>query len=446
MKIRQIEVTNFRFFERQAFNLSDQFTVFIGDNGTGKTAIIKALATGSSLLFLVWQLDNISARDYHFDVDDVRCIKYSQNETIVVEPQFPFRVNCQGIIDNYSVNWGLQISSLNYLNPEKRDLDPEKRDLEFSSGNAGIILKKLGKKVSDGEDVVLPLVALYGTNRLWTANSRDEIQTIKPGSRMRGYTDCLNSASNLKGLLAWFKTMELASLQRGKSLAVLDAVKAAIINCIEECESVQYDILEDQLMVKLKNNSKLPLKMLSDGFRTMLAMVADIAYRAAVLNPHLGNEAAQKTPGIVLIDEIDLHLHPKWQRRVVNDLRRTFPEIQFVATTHSPFIIQSLREGELINLDKPEASEEYSDRSIEDIAENVMDVELPQKSQRYLDMMAAAEEYYRVLDRAKDASAEEIKRLEKRLDELMLPYSDDPAYQAFLKVKREAARIGKGAK
>jgi len=70
----------------------------------------------------------------------------------------------------------------------------------------------------------------------------------------------------------------------------------------------------------------------------MLGMVADIAYRSAVLNPQLGSEAAQKTPGIVLIDEIDLHLHPKWQRRVVEDLRATFPALQFVATTHSPFI------------------------------------------------------------------------------------------------------------
>jgi predicted ATP-binding protein involved in virulence len=429
MKIQKLELQNFRCFEHKEFDFPNQFTVIIGNNGTGKTAIIKALATGCILLFLAWQLDDITARDYHLDVDDVRCIKYSKNEGIMVEPRFPFRVDCRGIIDNYSANWGLQISSLNYLNPEKRDL-------EFDPGNAGIILKQLGKKVSDGEDVVLPLVALYGTNRLWTAKSQDAIQTIKPGSRMRGYTDCLNSDSNLKGLLAWFKTMELASLQRGKSFAVLDAVKAAIINCIEECESVEYDILEDELMVKLQNNSELPLKMLSDGFRTMLVMIADIAYRAAVLNPQLGKEAAQKTPGVVLIDEIDLHLHPKWQRRVVEDLKRTFPQIQFIATTHSPFIIQSLRPDELINLDNRDG--EYYNKSIEDIAEDVMGVELPQQSERWKKMMQAAEKYYQVLEQAKNASEAEIEKLKEKLDELSMPYSDDPAYQGFLKMERLA--------
>jgi len=271
------------------------------------------------------------------------------------------------------------------------------------------------------------------------------VQKLPDRLRLFGYENWFELTLNQKEIVKLFQNKTKNTGDR-EVADILNNVQSSITGCIENCQQINYDANTDQLIATFEDGRNLPLEMLSDGFRTMLAMVADIAYRAAVLNPHLGKEAAQKTPGIVLIDEIDLHLHPKWQRRVVNDLRRTFPEIQFVATTHSPFIIQSLREGELINLDKPEASEEYSDRSIEDIAENVMDVELPQKSQRYLDMMAAAEEYYRDLDRAKDASVEEIKRLEKRLDELMLPYSDDPAYQAFLKVKREAARLGKGEK
>lgn len=123
------------------------------------------------------------------------------------------------------------------------------------------------------------------------------------------------------------------------------------------------------------------------------------------------------TPGVVLIDEIDLHLHPKWQRRVVDDLKKTFTKIQFVATTHSPFIIQSLREGELINLDKPTATEEYENKSIEDITEYVMGVDIPQRSERYQKMMEAAQEYYRVLQDAKDAHPERIEELKTKLDE-----------------------------
>ncbi|MCP4702749.1 MAG: AAA family ATPase, partial [Gammaproteobacteria bacterium] len=169
-----------------------------------------------------------------------------------------------------------------------------------------------------------------------------------------------------------------------------------------------------------------------------------IAYRAAFLNPQLEMNAPRETPGIVLIDEIDLHLHPAWQRNIVTSLKETFPKIQFIATTHSPFIIQSLRPGELIDLDGHWA--EYADKSIEDIAEDQMGVEVPQRSVRYLLMQAAAEEYYRVLEGAKNAPPEKLAPLERKLDELAAPFSDDVAYHSFLKMERLAARLGEDTK
>jgi hypothetical protein len=140
---------------------------------------------------------------------------------------------------------------------------------------------------------------------------------------------------------------------------------------------------------------------------------------------------------------VDLHLHPRWQRRVVNDLLRAFPRVQFFGTTHSPFIIQSLPPIEgvsLLNLDNPRA-ENFANKSVEDIAEDVQGVELPQRSKRFKDMMQAAEEYFAILGRAPRASPREKEKLKIGLDELSLPYSDDPAYQAFLKVQRAASGI-----
>jgi predicted ATP-binding protein involved in virulence len=173
----------------------------------------------------------------------------------------------------------------------------------------------------------------------------------------------------------------------------------------------------------------------------MLGIVADIAYRAALLNPHFAEKAGQLTPGIVLIDEIDLHLHPKWQRRVVDDLRRTFPRVQFIATTHSPFIIQSLRAGELIDLEK-KPSGEYVNRSIEDITEEVMGVPIPQRSYRYQQMYEAALEYYRMLQHVQTASPVEREKLKRRLDALVAPFSDNVAYHAFLEMQRIVAEHG----
>ena len=176
-----------------------------------------------------------------------------------------------------------------------------------------------------------------------------------------------------------------------------------------------FDVSRDELMIRFAERS-LPFSFLSDGYRNMVAMVADIAIRCATLNPHLREKSSQETPGVVLIDEIDLHLHPRWQRRVVDDLLRTFPKIQFFGTTHSPFVIQSLPpiEGvQLLNLDD-EHAEEFANKSVEDISEEIQGVELPQRSKRFKDMMEAAEEYFAILSRSQATTAEERERLKVR--------------------------------
>lgn len=90
------------------------------------------------------------------------------------------------------------------------------------------------------------------------------------------------------------------------------------------------------------NVQRTALSQLSDGYRSTLSLIADVAYRMALLNPSLGKDVL-KTPGIVLIDEVDLHLHPIWQARILGDLRSIFPNIQFVVTTHAPAVISSVR-------------------------------------------------------------------------------------------------------
>jgi predicted ATP-binding protein involved in virulence len=156
----------------------------------------------------------------------------------------------------------------------------------------------------------------------------------------------------------------------------------------------------------------------------------------AMLNPHLGQSVTQKTPGVVLIDEIDIHLHPNWQRRVVDDLRRAFPCVQFIATSHSPFIVQSLKSvEELINLKPKAVPFDNIDVSIEDIAEDIMDVHSPQKSKRYQDLIEVAEKYYRLLEEGKSAETdEELKKIKNELDKLLIRFSDNPALQIFQKM------------
>lgn len=213
--------------------------------------------------------------------------------------------------------------------------------------------------------------------------------------------------------------------------------------------------------IQIRSQSKtLFLNQLSDGEQRLFSLFVDIARQLDLQ----GMERNIDTNfAIILIDEIDVHLHPKWQQMVVPLLKDLFPACQFIATTHSPFVIQSLQPGELVVLKHLEFEDEvnsaavdgegsimsnhqapppppinYSDNSIENISEQLMGIKMPQKSKRYLDMVRAAEEYYELLDRTKKAPADEKESLKGRLDEKLIPFERDPAFVAFLKFQREA--------
>ena len=208
---------------------------------------------------------------------------------------------------------------------------------------------------------------------------------------------------------------------------------------LEGFSDVQVETQPLRLTVR-KGGSRLSISQLSDGERSFIAILGDMVRRLALANPDLDDPL--QGHGVVLIDELELHLHPTWQRQIVENLRETFPNIQFIGTTHSPFVIQALRPGELVNLD-PDEFAEYADKSIEDIAENVMGVDLPQKSERYRRMMSAAEKYFRLL-RTPGALAGDVDAAELQLNMLSEPFSDDPAFQALLKIERETGRGGGG--
>jgi predicted ATP-binding protein involved in virulence len=143
--------------------------------------------------------------------------------------------------------------------------------------------------------------------------------------------------------------------QQNRVPPAFTAVKTAVVGCVENAVNLYFDAVLGEVVVEMQGGAQ-PFSNLSDGQRTMLAMVGDIAQKAAKLNPHLGDRVLEETPGVVLVDELDLHLHPKWQRRVIEDLRRTFPKIQFICTTHSPQLIGQAKADEIIVLDAPESS------------------------------------------------------------------------------------------
>ena len=449
MKIQRLWLQNFRKFKNDmfSFNTETGVTVLIGDNATGKTAILDAL----SIMMGCYLSDFKAGVNRHIRNDEVRLEQVTLGDTVSLEPQWGTTVTCSASVAELvpddlseSIEWGRSKNSKNGR----------------TTWNQAKTITQLGKwasdKVEKGEPVLLPVFGYYGTGRLW--HIKQAVTLSKPESRVAGYRDCLDPASSHKLFLKWFQQLEQASLQKNKRYGVLEAVRHAVKQCIPGCHHFYFDIELQQLMIELADGQLFSFDNLSDGYRNMLAIVADIAHRAGRLNPQLMDKAATETPGIVLIDEVDLHLHPKWQRRVLNDLRTAFPKVQFIVTTHSPFIIQSLKPGEVIDLNSklptdthsdtasPAPEKSFSDRSIEDIVEDIMGIPVPSRSERNQKMYEAAQKYYALLQKAGGASAEEKEALKAELDELSAPFSDHVAYYAFLEMERMAAGMGKSSR
>jgi predicted ATP-binding protein involved in virulence len=430
MRIEQILLHNFKLFNDKEIEFSPHFNVLIGDNATGKTTILDALAILLGSYFLnsgittgCPSFNDLYARHIYHKFDDVTTI---ENESpVFIKPKGLYFDNR----DNryHDISW-------------QRNLKDKGR---LASG-----IKELGEyhrnSIRKSSVVTLPLMLYYGTGRIWSVIGRERID--KAGSRLDGYKFCLDPRSNQKMFSEWFMRLYGSSLQKDKDISALTAVNNAVITCIEKAEEFYYDFDLGQLMFKHKQHGVNPLNILSDGYRNMVSMVADIAHRSARLNPHLGKDSSLETEGVVLIDEIDLHLHPKWQRSVVDNLKKAFPKIQFITTTHSPFIVQSLKADEVIDLNPPgeePLSDDYQNSSIEDIAEFQMGVILPSRSRRYWEMYETAKKYYKLLENAKTASSLEKEELERQLDILLIPFGrkEDASFIAFLEMERIAAGL-----
>lgn len=174
--------------------------------------------------------------------------------------------------------------------------------------------------------------------------------------------------------------------------------------------------------------------MMSDGFKSMINIVAEIAYRSIQLNGFKGEHAVTKTPGIVMIDELDMYLHPRWQQHILADLHRAFPLIQFMVTTHSPFIVQSVEQHNIITLDAETTSESPNRLSLEEVVQDKMNVDTV-RSAKYNRMVEMATRYFKLVREDKEDTDEAVKT-KRELDAIEVEFSDDPAYVALLRLER----------
>ena len=352
MKIKKLEIQNFRCYEKVKLELKDNYTVLIGINGSGKTTILDAISIalgGYISNFDGMGIYGISKSDSHYKM-------YELGSKIEREHQFPVKISAIGEIDNRKIKW-------------TRSLNKEKgRTTNVGAKEIINYALEMEEKVKLGsKQIILPVIAYYGTGRLWMQKRDKNVKNSQESfSRLKGYIDCLDSASNEKMMLKWFEKMTYLELQEGEKIQELEVVKSALNSAYEimdesiEKASFNYKVKSEEIEVVVKRKNKivesLPLRILSDGIKSTMSMIADIAYRMAVLNPQLLNDILKETSGVVLVDEIDMHLHPSWQSKIIKVLTTIFPKVQFVFTTHSPSVLSNVSNENILILNNLEIS------------------------------------------------------------------------------------------
>jgi predicted ATP-binding protein involved in virulence len=347
MRIDQLSLTNFKCFDEQTFDLHPRFTLFVGDNGSGKTSILDGLAVAAS----AWLRGVGASGSRPIRRQDVRVAAGFRGDgapaaepvTWSWEPHFPCAVQAQGEVLGHPMIWSRALAGWHTRTSSPEDA----ADLEQLAMRIATQARQ--------DDTLLPLVASYGVCRLCHAKpgktriTQPDALTDKAGmSRFAGYEPGIDGQLTAAEFVRWIARQSWIRFEQGgRQTALLTAVQEAVVSCVPGARALAFDPGIGEVVLRFGDETIRSFNHLSDGQRAMLAMVGDIARRAATLNPHLGADAPALTPGIVLIDELDLHLHPKWQRRVAADLKRVFPRLQFVCTTHSPQILgETLPTGE----------------------------------------------------------------------------------------------------
>jgi len=420
--ITKLLLENFRCFDKKEIEFNSRFSVIAGENGSGKTAILEGLCI--ALGGWLYGFDGIEISDKrNIYEEDKRVILAKVNSAALT--QIPVVVECTAKIYEQEIVWDRKITSRNGRTTHG--------GLSEIKKIANIINQKIYS--AEDEEIILPVVAYYSSARLWNEPIQKQKSYKKENVRIEAYKKSISFSNSIKNTMTYINTIAYAAEQDEMYMAEFNAIMNAIeksIHSVLQDSKVSYNKKIAEIVITDKDNKSILYSKLSDGYRCIISLIADICIRMVTLNPQLKENAIKETTGVVLIDEIDLHLHPKWQKCVINDLKEIFPKVQFIVTTHSPFIIQSLDNGELISLNE-DIETDYSGESIEDISENIMGIDIPQYSHYKEEMYKAAKDYFEALDKA--TTKNEIEDLKIRLDLLSTRFGENVAYYAFIEQK-----------
>lgn len=359
LRVNRLRLQNFRCFADCAIELHPDLTVLVAENGQGKTAILDGVSIALGLF-----VDTIGGtRQFHgFDRTDIRLTRGGDGHMTTA---LPTQFEAEGNVGGQVLHWSRALTGSGLrARTSSKDAEELRRAAEVLRART---------TAAEGEPFNLPLVAFYGTGRLWSEHrltlGKKSLAAVS-NDRFAAYVDCLSSSSSFKGMATWYET-KMGEIDDSRfatdlrsNVPLITAVREAARLVLEPTgwSELDWDPNEGSLVATHAQYGRLPLSALSDGVRNMMALVADVARRCAILNPHLREDVARRTPGVLLIDEVDMHLHPRWQQLIVDLLRQAFPALQLILTTHSPHVLSTvdkqsirvirLQDGE-VSIDSP---------------------------------------------------------------------------------------------
>ena len=357
MKLNHITIENFRAIEKLELPLDPQLTVLYGKNAEGKTTLLDAIAVG--LGAVLKRLPNVTGKD--FSLNDLRQQLTRPNtpvgNNLPQMSQAPYvRVTLES---TDGVIWD-RTKKRDQTEQTKKETPPEKK-----LGNLYAFLDQIISQVQNGNsETKLPVIAYYSNDRIVSAKVQQQLHTNphKDFNRFGALEGALEIIPNFRTVFEWFTAQENEELREIKKrqdwnyqLPVLAAVRQSIRQILPGCSNPRTESKPSQFLVDFEDeqgkNEILSLEQLSDGYRATLALVMDLARRMAQANPHLAEQAIE-SQAIVLIDEVELHLHPMWQQHILVDLMATFPNAQLIVTTHSPQVLTTVKPQHLIKLQR----------------------------------------------------------------------------------------------
>lgn len=332
MKITKLSVRDYRGFEALDLALEPDVTALVGVNGAGKTSILDALALLSSCL--VERIRSGKPGEISPPTGDVRVGASTARLSLTAEG-----IDGQAA-DSPAIEWSIARTLPGH---------PEGAPGSLTALEAPV--RAIQASIAGGSPL-LPLVVYFPTNRS-VLDIPERIRTPHEFDSLSAYDGALEGgASNFRGFFEWFREEEdifneqeaakndpQLPLWETSTPSHLPAVRRAIEQLVPGVRNVRIMRRPQRMMIDL-NGVWLDVAQLSDGEKCLLALAGDLARRMALAAP--GSDDPLSRPAVVLIDEVELHLHPGLQREILPRLRKAFPEAQLIVSTHSPQVLSSL--------------------------------------------------------------------------------------------------------